>query len=173
MRLTTRPQVLRGGEVNEVYEALLDRDRRGFVFVAGNDGTLPHIPWVNLIAKLTRYTHGVAACYVLDEEATQLINERLGPVHAIPVGALRSFRPEVNPHDAVDALRHRVLSTERIIDNKEHTLLARVLASSAHAQAVEQPLPAQATRVHRMFERLADNLLVDRLGDGARRTPLL
>ncbi|GAA4597825.1 hypothetical protein BJY16_002488 [Actinoplanes octamycinicus] len=169
VRLTTRPVIIRGSEVNEVYQALLDRDRRGFVFVAGNDDTLPLVPWTDLIAKLTRFTHGVAACYVLDGEATRLINERLGPVHAVPAGTLRSFRPDVKPHDMVDALRHRVLSTERIIDDREHNSLARILASSAHAQALEQPLPTPATRVHRMLERLADELLVHRLGDGTRR----
>lgn len=172
-RLTTRPQVIRGDEVDEVYQALLDPKRRGLVFVAGSDDQLPIEPWTDLIAKLTRFTRGVAACYVLDGEATRSLHEQLGRAHAVRAGRLRSFRPHVRPEDAVDALRHRVLSTERILDDGEHNALARILGSNAHRQTLEQPLPAHASRVHRMLERLADDLLVHRLGDAARRTPVV
>ncbi|MGK5673339.1 hypothetical protein ACSNOB_10935 [Micromonospora sp. URMC 106] len=164
-RLTTRPMIIRGDEVDEVYQALLDTERRGVVFVAGGDDSLPLGPWVDLIAKLTRFTKGMASCYVLDGEATRLLNDRVGHTHAVLPGRLRSYRSQVQPDSAVDGLRHRVLGTERILDDGEHDRLARVLASNAQLQALEQPLQASVARVHRMLERIADDMLVNRLSD--------
>ncbi|MEV0611089.1 hypothetical protein AB0I61_32530 [Polymorphospora rubra] len=164
-RLTTRPVIIRGDEADEVYQVLLDTNRRGVVFVAGSDDALPLGPWANLIAELTRFTKGVASCYVLDGEATRLLNDRIGPAHAVQPGRLRTYRSQVQPDSAVDGLRHRVLTTERILDEVEHPRLARMLASNAQAQALEQPLPPAVTRVHRLLERMADDLLVNRLGD--------
>ncbi|WCN80242.1 hypothetical protein [Micromonospora sp. LH3U1] len=164
-RLTTRPIVIRGDEVAEVYRALIDTDRRGVVFVAGNDDSLPSVPWTNRIATLTRFTTGVASCYVLDGEATQLLNDRLGQAHVVLPGRLRTYRSQVQPDSVVDGLRHRVLSAERIADDGEQARLARVLASNAQLQALEQPLHASVARVHRMLERIADDMLVNRLGD--------
>lgn len=171
-RLTTRPVVIRGDEVDELYRALVDPDRRGVAFVAGNDDTLPFGPWVDLIAKLTQFTKGVASCYVLDGEATRLLNDRVGQAHAVLPGRLRTYRSQVQPDSDVDGLRHRVLSTERINDYSEHLRLARMLAAHAQLQALEQPLPTAVTRVHRMLERIADEILVNRLGDaGAKPAP--
>ncbi|WP_231925916.1 hypothetical protein [Micromonospora echinofusca] len=173
-RLTTRPIVIRGDEVDEVYRALIDTERRGVVFVAGNDGSLPSVPWTNRIANLTRFTIGVASCFVLDGDATQLLNDRLGQAHAVLPGRLRTYRSQVQPDSVVDGLRHRVLSAERIADDSEQPRLARVLASSAQLQALEQPLPASVARVHRMLERIADDMLVNRLGDvGSKRVSLV
>ncbi|MBM0231160.1 hypothetical protein JNW91_04265 [Micromonospora sp. STR1_7] len=173
-RLTTRPIVIRGDEVDEVHRALTDAERRGVVFVAGNDDSLPSVPWTNRIANLTRFTIGMASCYVLDGEATQLLNDRLGQAHAVVPGRLRTFRSQVQPDSVVDGLRHRVLSAERITDDSEQPRLARVLASNAQLQALEQPLPATVARVHRMLERIADDMLVHRLGDvGSKRRSLV
>ena len=164
-RLTTRPVMIRGDEADEVYEALTDVDRRGVTFVAGNDDSLPAGPWTDLIAELTRFAKGVASCYVLDGEATRRLNDRLGATHAVPPGRLRTYRAQVEPDSAVDGLRHRLLSAERILDDREHHRLARILAANAQLQAVEQPLPPPVARVHRMLEGIADRMLVDRLGD--------
>lgn len=173
-RLTTRPLIIRGDEVDEVYQALLDTDRRGVVLVAGSDDQLPLGPWADLIAKLTRFTKGMAACYVLDGAATRLLNSRVGHSHAVLPGRLRSYRAQVQPDSPVDGLRHRVLGTERIIDDSEHDRLARVLAANAQLQALEQPLQAPVARVHRMLERLADDMLVNRLGEaGPKPVPLV
>ncbi|MGW0434093.1 hypothetical protein ACWDV4_16330 [Micromonospora sp. NPDC003197] len=164
-RLTTRPVIIRGDEVEELYQALVDPDRRGVVFVAGGDDMLPFGPWVELIAKLTRFTKGMAACYVLDGEATRLLNDRVGQAHAVLPGRLRTYRSQVQPDSDVDGLRHRVLGTDRILDDSEHDRLARMLAAHAQLQALEQPLPSAVARVHRMLERIADEMLVHRLGD--------
>ncbi len=172
-RLTTRPIVIRGDEVDEVHRALIDTDRRGVVFVAGNDDSLPSVPWTDRVANLTRFTIGMASCYVLDGEATQLLNDRLGQAHAVLPGRLRTYRSQVQPDSVVDGLRHRVLSAERIADDNEQPRLARVLASNAQLQALEQPLPASVARVHRMLERIADDMLVHRLGDVSSKRPSL
>ncbi|MEU1604049.1 hypothetical protein [Micromonospora matsumotoense] len=172
-RLTTRPIVIRGNEVDEVYRALIDTERRGVVFVAGNDDSLPSVPWTNRIANLTRFTIGMASCYVLDGEATQLLNDRLGQAHAVLPGRLRTYRSQVQPDSVVDGLRHRVLSAERIADDNEQPRLRRALASNAQLQALEQPLPASVARVHRMLERIADDMLVHRLGDVSSKLPSL
>lgn len=173
-RLTTRPTIIRGNEVDEVHQAVLDSERRGVVFVAGNDGSLHLGPWAELIGKLTRFTKGVAACYVLDGDATRLLNDRLGQTHAVSPGRLRTYRAQVQPDSDVDGLRHRVLSTERILDDSEHDRLARMLAAHAQLQSCEQPLPTAVARVHRMLERISDEMLVNRLGDvGAKPAPLV
>jgi hypothetical protein len=164
-RLTTRPIVIRGHEVDEVHQALVDPERRGVVFVTGHDDSLPSVPWTDLTAKLTRLTKGLASCFVLDGEATRLLNDRLGPAHAVLPGRLRTYRSQLQPDSVVDGLRHRVLSTERILDTGEHHRLARSIAASAQLQALEQPLPASVARVHRLLERIADDMLVGRLGD--------
>ncbi|NHO83953.1 hypothetical protein [Micromonospora sp. CMU55-4] len=172
-RLTTRPIVIRGSEVDEVYGALVDTERRGVVFVAGNDDSLPSVPWTDRIANLTRFTIGMASCYVLDGEATQSLNDRLGHAHAVLPGRLRTYRSQVEADSVVDGLRHRVLSAERIADDNEQPRLARVLASNAQLQALEQPLPASVARVHRMLERIADDMLVHRLGEVDSKRPSL
>lgn len=164
-RLATRPLIIRGEEVDEVFEALINKERRGVVFVAGSVDSLPFGPWVDLVAKLTRFTKGMASCYVLDGDATGLLNDRIGHTHGVLPGRLRTYRAQVRPDSTVDAMRHRVLSTERILEDSEHDRLARILASSAQLQALEQSLQPSVARVHRMLERIADDMLVNRLGD--------
>ncbi|GAA0519866.1 hypothetical protein [Saccharopolyspora thermophila] len=109
---------------------------------------------------------GIGSGYVLDPEATELFRRAMGDTHQVRPGTMRTFLPGAVPGDAADALRHRVLSTGRIVEDKQPRL-TRLLGWRARDVAIETRLPSAATRLDRLFEKQLNVLLV---GDGAEPT---
>ena len=158
-RLSSRPEVLTPDDVHEIADVIRDPDRRRLVFVAGSDDQMPMARWVDLLARLLRDTVGLASAYVLDGPATDQLAVLLGPTHAVAPGTIRTFADRVAEDDPADSLRHRVLTTQRILRGDAHAV-ARTLGNRARAVSTEQPLPRAAVRADRLLERQMDELLL-------------
>lgn len=159
-RLTNRPSNVRGEEALDLVRAVGDDSRRGPVYVAGTDDTLAERPWFDLVARLLHHTVGLGSAYVLDGEATRVFNDETGSTHGVQPGTIRTFLPGARFGDSGEALKHRVLSTSRIVEDREHRL-AHILGWRARELATDKHLPTVATRLDRRFEQQIDSLLVD------------
>lgn len=156
------PELVTDGSVRDLADVLLDDGRRRLVFVAGSDPLMPLTRWHSLLGDILKDTVGLASAYVLDAEATDSLNEILGSTHAVLPGTVRTFIDHVAPGDPIDAQRHRVLTTQRILRGDSRTV-ARVLGLRARAVALQQPLPRAAIRVDRLLERQVDALVLEQL----------
>ncbi|BDO43815.1 hypothetical protein CELD12_33050 [Cellulomonas sp. NTE-D12] len=157
--LSAAPEIVSSRDVDELTDALLDDSRRRLMFIAGSDDQMPLVRWQALLRTILRDTVGLASAYVLDAGATGALSERLGNTHVVLPGTVRTFVDHVRPYDALDAQRHRVLSTRRIV-NSDPKALARILGDRARAVALQQPLPRAAIRIDRLFERQIDALVL-------------
>jgi hypothetical protein len=153
------PQRVSVDDVPDLLDAITDAARRGPVFVAGGDTSLPMGPWLDYVGELLRQTTGLASGYVLDPEATQALAAVVGPWHQVAAGTLRAFMNDVTLGDEVDGRRHRHLSTERLVGDTTHRM-RRFLGSRARELALATPIPRAAVRVEeRMLQQLDLELL--------------
>lgn len=158
--LAAHPTVVRGDEAEDVLAALLDEERRGLVFVAGSTPDFPLPKWQDYVGRLLHDTVGLAAGYVLDAEATELLQHELGARHAVSPGTLRTFLPGVHPSEDLDALRHRFLTTETILATNPKQI-ARTLGSRAAELALAAEVPSWARSTRDRLEKLADEKYLD------------
>ncbi|GAA2782449.1 hypothetical protein [Saccharopolyspora taberi] len=162
-RLETGPRRVFGDEALELVDVVGDPKRRGPVYLAGSADLLPQYDWLKHVGKLLNQTVGIGSGYVLDPEATEIFSRAVGRSHAVVPGTMRTFLPGVEFGDAADALRHRVLSTSRIVKDDTQRL-ARLLGWRARDLAIESRLPKTITRLDQHFEKQLDQILV---GDDA------
>ncbi|WP_024794487.1 hypothetical protein [Tomitella biformata] len=148
------------GDVGRIQSALVDPARRGMLFLAGTSDGIPHTQWAEYVSSVLRETVGLASAYVLDAKATAAFNSVLPASHWVAPGTIRTYLPGVRVDDPLDGVRHRVLSTERIVRDKQF-LLRRLLAHRAQDLTITVPLSAEATRVDRVLRADLDNLLVE------------
>jgi hypothetical protein len=171
-RLASAPQPVMPVDLDNVIDAIRDPDRRGLLFLAGSNDDLPFPPWMTMVGKLLKETVGLAAAYVLDAEATALLGKELGPMHAVAPGTIRTYLPGVEPESEIDAIRHRVLTTQRIL-REDAGPLARLLGWKARESGIDRPLPRIATRVASQLQQMEDQVLLDRLMPAAHPAPTL
>ncbi|MFD6176393.1 MULTISPECIES: hypothetical protein [unclassified Isoptericola] len=158
-RLSPRAHTIGADDVPALVAAIEDDDRRGPVFVAGSDESLPLQPWHRLASDLLKETTGIAAGYLLDPEATAEFSRRVGETHAVHPGTLRTFARGVDFGDEIDARRHRTLTTSRIV-NDAGPRVVRILGQRARDVTLAQPLPTQALRVEeRLLHQAEDDFL--------------
>src|SRR3546814_15392006 len=100
-------------------------------------GELPHDAWYSYVQELLRDTTGLASSYFLTTEATQAFAEIMGATHATGPGTVRTYLPDADTASDLDALRHRILGTERILRDS-----GRRLAFVLGGRAQEEALPA-------------------------------
>ncbi|WLP91686.1 hypothetical protein [Gordonia sp. NB41Y] len=167
-RLTATPQHAGVADVDYIYSALVDTDRRGFLFLAGADDFLavPQEKWTGFIRKLLAGTRGLASAYVLTPEATLALNARLPESHRVREWSIRTFQPHPDLTDARDAVRHRVLTTNRIVNDTE-SRLRNLLARSACRQSTTTALPRELVRIDRRLRELLDDTIVGGIGHRA------
>ncbi|MDA3643662.1 hypothetical protein LZ318_12535 [Saccharopolyspora indica] len=158
-RLDSRPERVRGEEAEELVGIIRDPGRRGPVYLVGSEESLPQEPWFRLASKVLHETVGIGAGYLLNPEATRTFARAVGKSHEVRPGTMRTFLPGAEPGDTTDALRHRVLSTGRIVKDEQRRL-TRLLGWRARDVAIEQRLPKTAVRLDRQFEEQLDELLV-------------
>ena len=93
-RLTAAPYRATVDDVDYLYDALMDPERRGFLFLAGADDNIniPQADWLRFVSKLLAGTRGIASAYALDPATTLELNSRL---------------PESQPHRASLATPNR------------------------------------------------------------------
>ena len=152
MILAARPTLVTVGDVDGLISAICDPGRRGTALVAA---PIPDVPVPRLIGhveQLTRECVGLAGIYVLDTGAAAKLEESFAPSHSVPLGAIRTFLPEVDPASAVDARRHRVLLA-RTIAEQAPGKLAHLLGRANRSRALNLPLPSHVAQVDRMLSR--------------------
>ena len=158
-RLTDQPMKVGMADVETVAEAACDPERRGLLFVAGMTADLPYDQWYSYATGLLRETTGLASSYFLDPAATDAFREIMGDTHAVAPGTVRTFLPEADPASELDALRHRVLGTNRIVRDSSHRL-ALVLGRRAQEETLQADLPARVRRLQRRIAEHVDQLLL-------------
>jgi hypothetical protein len=149
-------------DVRALVDAVCDPHRRTLLFIAGSHSELPFDKWLGHVRGLLGETVGLAGGYVLSPEATEVFNNAIGPTHAVQPGTVRTFRPGVEPDDAEDGRRHKVLGTERIVNDSVRRL-APMLGRRAREAALQTPLPAIAVKVDRVFEQITNDILLAKL----------
>lgn len=157
--LGPRPRRIFGDEARELLDILSDDRRRGPVYVAGTEGGLPDHEWLNMVGNLLNHTVGLGAAYVLDEEATRIFRREAGESHQVLGGTVRTFLPGVRFGDPDDAVKHRVLSTQRIVNDPERRLAGR-FGWRARDITIDARLPSIAVRLDQHFEGMLDTLLI-------------
>lgn len=155
-RLNPSVETVREEDLEALVEVLEAPGRRGPVFVAGSDATLPMHPWRKLVGELLHQTTGLAAGYILDPEATERFGDVVGPGHAVPPGAMRTFLRGMDSGSDLDAYRHRLLTTSRIVSS-DSSRIVRVLGTRARDLTLHEPIPRTASRtLERLLARADD-----------------
>lgn len=155
--LRDKPLRIGRGDVDQLVEAVRDPRRRGLLFVSGMSPDLPREAWYQYVSGLLEETTGLAASYFLDSEATQAFAAAMGSSHAVAPGTMRTFMPDVDVASDLDALRHRILSTERILRDSGRRL-ANFLGRRAQEEALRAELPSKMLRLRRQLTQRADEL---------------
>lgn len=160
--LRPTPERVTEAQVETLLDIVCDPDRRGPVFLAGSDAQIPLAQWAELVDGMLAETVGLAGSYVLTSEATVAFNALIGDTHAVAPATVRTYLPFADPADPLDALKHRVLSTGRILrdDGKN---IRRMLGHKVRELTIEAPLSKLAARIDAQFERAIDELLVKAL----------
>lgn len=158
--LTGEAAVARRAQIPDLHAALTDPRRRGLLFLAGTDDHLPLDKWAEFVRGILHDTVGLASAHVLDTETTALLNAELPASHRIAPGTVRTFRPGVDLDDPVDGVRHRYLTTERIVRDRSY-VLRKLLAHQARELSTSAPLPRDAIAVDELLRERLDAALLD------------
>lgn len=145
--LTNEPLHVGADGVDQLIDVLCDLDRRLPVVVASAHPSLNFEEWRGVIARVTRHLPGLASIYLLDPLATDAFIEGVGRSHAIWGGAVRTFLTDVDPAVPEEALRHRVLSSPKILADPGRA--AGILAGLPQRLAAESPLPGPLSGANR------------------------
>jgi hypothetical protein len=165
LNFADRPQVFGAPQLDEVMDLLCDEERHGLVFVAGTAaGELPFDPFVSAVGRWTRQVYGLAQVVVLDPAATAGLAHSFGERHAVTPWTIRTYLPGVDPAVGIEARRHRVLGTTSLANMPEGQV-RKVLGRAARNHAAARQVPAPVQRVHRLFERLANEAIVQAISD--------
>jgi hypothetical protein len=152
MTLSAWPTLVTMADVDGLISAICDPGRRGAALVAAPIPDVPVPRMIGHVERLTRECVGLAGIYVLDTEAAAKLEESFAPSHSVPLGAVRTFLPEVDPASAVDARRHRVLLA-RTIAEQAPGLLAHLLGRANRSRALNLPLPSHVAQVDHLLSR--------------------
>ena len=152
MVLSAQPTLVTAADVDGLISAICDPGRRGTALVAAPIPDVPAPRMISHVERLTRECVGLAGIYVLDTGAAAKLEESFAPSHSVPLGAVRTFLPEVDPASAVDARRHRVLLA-RTIAEQPPGKLAHLLGRANRSRALNLPLPSHVAQVDRLLSR--------------------
>jgi hypothetical protein len=152
MDLSAQPALVTAAGVDGLISAICDPGRRGTALVAAPVPDVPGPEMISHVERLTRECVGLAGIYVLDAGAAALLDQAFAPSHSVPLGAVRTFLPEVDPASTVDARRHRVLLA-RTIAEQAPGKLAHLLGRAHRSRALNLPLPAPVAQVDRLLSR--------------------
>jgi hypothetical protein len=148
--LTGEPQVIRGADARNVLTAILDPARTASVIVAPLPWSDGEDLWRKAIRSLTMQSVGIAATFILDDSAAELVSEGLPPSHGIQKGVIRTFAPQVDLESPEDALRHPKLHpaflTKHLRGTNVSPALAKLHARSTRLCFIERELPSDVRR---------------------------
>ncbi len=150
--LADRPRLVRADDFEELVDTICDPVRRGAAIVAAPVPDVPMPVLLEHVDGLTRQSVGLAGAYVLDHESAARLTESFGPLHAVPLGALRTYLPGADPASVIDARRHRIMLA-RTIATKPVGKLARTLGWASRSRSMTLPLPNHVLRADRLLSR--------------------
>ena len=166
--LGVRPQRCFAEDVDRVIDMICDDTRRGLLFLAGTAPDMALQPWIDQVAEIVSDTAGLAASYVLDADATQLLNARMFGTHGVGPGTIRTYKPGADPASEWDARRHRILGRDRFA-NDSPRYLRKLLGWRAREAAIEQPLPRIAVRLDSRLESLTNSIFITQFASATER----
>jgi hypothetical protein len=136
-RLTTSPQPITARHVDDLINVLCDPGRRMPAVVAvPGDGDDPLL-WRERFTEATRYLHGIASLFLLDDEAGHKLNNEFE--YHWTTAALRTFHPLVDPASREDGERHPVLKGDRL--ESEMDAVQAILTHRIRQATAAAPLP--------------------------------
>ncbi len=163
---TSEPRIFGVDHCDDLLDIVCDPDRRTPVFVAGSSDGLPFDAYVKKIRTWTKQVRGMGHVIVLDPHATLRFQGMVGDAHAAGSGTIRTYLPELDPASAIDARRHKILGTRRLVDQSDsdtRLLLGRIV----RGLAADRSFPASVSRVERALRRTEDSYLVSAIAGPA------
>lgn len=169
--LADEPSVVTFDRVDDLIDVLCDPGRRLPTVVASPHPVIGFEEWKRTISQVTRLLPGLASVYLLDPLAAPVFAAAIGGSHAVTGGALRTYMPDVDPAVADEALRHKVITAEKLNDEPERA--GATVSAMPRRHAAEVPLPAELAAVNRTLltqaggtpmshEELATRLAIER-----------
>lgn len=147
-------------DLPDMMDYLADDLRRGPIFVVSEH--VPHLAYDKLWATEVMWdVVGLGTVFVLGPGVDREFNDMVGRDHAVPVGTMRTYLPNVNLDDPHDPARHLTMSRVRI-DSSNPRRLSRMLGL-VHRERMARSraafLSADALNVDRALS-LRDNAAV-------------
>ena len=153
MILSAQPTVVTVAEVDGLISAICDPGRRGTALVAAPIPDVPVPGMIGHVERLTRECVGLSAGISYSTPGRpRSSRKRSRPRTRVPLGAVRTFLPEVDPASAVDARRHHVLLAGTIAEQGPGKL-AHLLGRANRSRALNLPLPSHVAQVDRLLSR--------------------
>jgi hypothetical protein len=144
--LTEEPQRVTAAGLDVLIDVLCDDEHQVPVVVASTHPWRNTAEWTEMTRDLTANLTGTAAVYVLDREATDLLDGMAAfEDHKVYGGAVRTYLPGVDPASPSDAARHRVLPQARIVESPGRAKM--LLTVLPWQQARTRPLPEALRRI--------------------------
>lgn len=148
--VTATPRLAGRDDIDDVVASIEDRTRSVSVIIAASLGVEHDAEFRARVGQLTSGLIGVAAVYLVTQNAIDALNSRLGGAHSVEAGRIRTFLPLVDLADASDARRHRVLGPAtfaRAIEGNgvaEH--LQKAFAYETRSALLSRALPSDLRR---------------------------
>jgi hypothetical protein len=148
--LLAEPRMVRHRDVDELVQAIVDPTRSASVIAAASLEPRLDEPLRKRLKSLTSGLTGLAATYVVTDEAFEAFERALPASHRIQRGRVRTFLPGVKLGDGVDARRHRILGpatfARAIHGNAISFSLREAFAIETRAPLLAAPLPPDVRR---------------------------
>jgi hypothetical protein len=158
--LTPRPSAVGVEDVKAIVDSVLDPSRQGLLFLAGSaaGSDIPLQQWATYVTGILKETIGLSSAYVLDAQATARFNQAMPASHGLREYTIRTYRPDVQLEEPLDAERHRILSMRSIIHD-DPRYLRRLLGNRAREMVISGSLPSAVRRLDRRLRDQLDSLV--------------
>ncbi|WP_291382631.1 hypothetical protein [Demequina sp.] len=161
--VTAKPRLIGIEDVDVVFSAITDQARNVSVILAGSLGPSYDEKLRSRVESLTSKLTGAASVFVLTQDATTELNQRLPRTHAVNEGHVRTFMPRVDLGNAADGHNHRFLgpgTLARAIDGpRVRPYLQSAFAVQTRARQLSSPLPADIRRQRRLIDTALEEVL--------------
>ncbi|MCB2413072.1 keratin [Demequina sp. TTPB684] len=161
--VTAKPRLVGPEDVDIVFNAITDKARTVSVIVAGSLGPSFDEKLRSRVDSLTSKLTGAASVFVLTQDATRELNQRLPRTHAVDVGHVRTFMPRVDLGNPADGHNHRFLGPStlaRAIDGpRVRPYLQSAFAVQTRARQLSSPLPTDIRRQRRLIDAALEDVL--------------
>lgn len=152
--LRPRPELIRLQGVDELLEVLTDEKRRLPAVVASPHNEIDFESWKRKVDDTTKNLPGLASLYLLDPLAATEFNNAVGYSYGVWNGAIRTYLPGLDLAIDEEAVRHRVLSGKRILEDCRRA--SHLLAILPRRLAADGHLPEPLNKLTNRFTRTAD-----------------